>query len=55
MRTLRLSLLTALATSAVLAQTPTDPFPQPIQATEGVIGVRVVEFATVPDVAKRPG
>src|SRR5918992_4054640 len=26
-----------------------DPFPQPIVATEGVITVRAVEFATIPD------
>ena len=33
-----------------LAQTPTDPFPALIPATEGVIPVRVVEFASIPDV-----
>ena len=33
-----------------LAQTPTDPFPTPIAATEGVIRVRFVEFASIPDV-----
>jgi hypothetical protein len=35
---------------AALAQSPTDPFPAPIPAAEGVIEVRVVEFATIPDV-----
>ena len=33
-----------------LAQTPTDPFPTPIPATEGVIRVRFVEFASIPDI-----
>ena len=33
-----------------LAQTPTDPFPTPIAATEGVIRVRFVEFASILDV-----
>jgi hypothetical protein len=40
-----------LMASAALAQAPTDPFPSPIPATEGVIRVRVVEFAAVPDTA----
>ena len=39
-----------LVASAALAQTPTDPFPTPIPATEGVIRVRFVEFASIPDV-----
>ena len=34
-----------------LAQAPTDPFPAPIAATEGVIRVRFVEFASIPDTA----
>jgi hypothetical protein len=33
-----------------LAQTPTDPFPTPIAATEGVIRVQFEEFASIPDV-----
>ena len=33
-----------------LAQTPTDPFPTPIAATDGVIRVGFVEFASIPDV-----
>ena len=33
-----------------LAQTPTDPFPTPIAATEGIIRVSFVEFASIPDV-----
>jgi hypothetical protein len=36
--------------STALGQSPTDPFPAPIPATEGVIQVRVVEFASIPDV-----
>ncbi len=32
-----------------LAQTATDPFPTPIAAAEGVIQVKVVEFASLPD------
>lgn len=31
------------------AQVPNDPFPAPIAATEGVIKVNFVEFATLPD------
>ena len=37
-----------LAGASVFAQTPTDPFPTPINATD-VIKVNVVEFATLPD------
>ena len=43
-----------LLTSVTLAQaqrTTNNPFPQAIAATEGVITVRFVEFATVPDIA----
>ena len=39
-----------LVASGALAQAPTDPFPNPIPATEGVIRVRFVELATVPDI-----
>jgi hypothetical protein len=38
-----------LVAIAVLAQTPADPFPAPIPATEGVIRVRFAEFASIPD------
>jgi Glucose / Sorbosone dehydrogenase len=38
-----------LAGASVFAQTPTDPFPAPINATDGIIKVNVVEFATLPD------
>jgi hypothetical protein len=50
MRTSRLVPLALALASAVLAQSPTDPFPSPIPATEGVIRVRVTDFASVPDV-----
>ena len=39
-----------LATPA-LAQTTNDPFPTPIAATDGVIKVSFVEFASIPDIA----
>jgi hypothetical protein len=38
-----------LAVGPMLAQQSTDPFPQPIPATEGAITVNFAEFATVPD------
>lgn len=48
--TTRLLLAVFLLGSSLVAQTPTDPFPKPIPATEGVIRVNVVEFASIPDV-----
>ena len=39
-----------LAVLAVLAQSPTDPFPTAIPATEGVIRVNYREFASLPDI-----
>lgn len=50
MRTTRLMVLGLVLASAALAQAPNDPFPAPIPATEGVIRVRFVEFASIPDV-----
>ncbi|MEK7215920.1 MAG: hypothetical protein AAB289_10035, partial [Chloroflexota bacterium] len=47
----RLIAAALLVGSAALAQSPTDPFPAPIPATEGVIRVRFVEFASIPDIA----
>ncbi len=38
-----------LTASPLFAQVPNDPFPTPIAATEGVIKVNFVEFATLPD------
>ncbi len=39
------------ATSSTSAQVPDDPFPDPIEATQGVIVVGYTEFTTLPDVA----
>src|SRR5687767_1147666 len=44
----------AFAQNASPSQTTTDPFPNPIPATDGVITVRAVEFAAVPDVNGAP-
>jgi hypothetical protein len=44
-----------IATMAVpaIAQTTTDPFPEPIAATDGVVKVSFVEFASVPDIGSQ--
>ena len=39
-----------LMASRAVAQTPTDPFPAPIPPVDGVIKVRFVEFAQIPDI-----
>src|SRR5688500_17191972 len=49
MTCIRICAAIGLASACVLAQTPTDPFPTPINATEGVIKVNFIEFATLPD------
>ena len=41
----------AAAAAMRLAQTSTNPFPTPIEATAGVISVNFVEFAVIPDAA----
>ncbi len=41
--------LIVLLVFPVMAQAPNDPFPAPIAATEGVIKVNFVEFASLPD------
>ena len=46
----RVLVLALLLAVPALAQTPTDPFPNPIPATEGVIRVGFVEFVSIPDV-----
>ncbi len=46
---IRMFLAILLTTCTALAQVTTDPFPQPIPATEGVITVKFAEFATIPD------
>jgi hypothetical protein len=38
----------------ILAQTPANPFPDPIETEEGLVVVDVVEFATLPDVEGAP-
>jgi glucose/arabinose dehydrogenase len=68
MKSMTLTLAAALlAVLPVLAQTPaavpqtaprgersTDPFPTPIPATQGVIKVNFVEFASIPDAGGQP-
>ena len=44
---------TLLTASSAFAQT-IDPFPQPIDTTDGVIRVNIAEFATIPDVGGEP-
>ena len=39
-----------LMASGVFAQTPTNPLPSPIEAVDGLLGVRFVEFATLPEI-----
>jgi len=43
-----------LAAAPAPAQTTADPFPAPIAVSEGVIVVRVVEFASIPDADGEP-
>jgi hypothetical protein len=51
----RLMVTAALVTATpLLAQTSNDPFPSPISATEGVIRVDFVEFASIPDIDGEP-
>lgn len=51
MSTTRAIVVSLLLTSPALAQPVTNnPFPQPIEASQGVIAVNVVEFATIPDI-----
>ena len=45
----RLFAATLLIGTSVFAQAPDDPFPAPINATDGVITVDVIEFAVLPD------
>ena len=47
---IRVITLSSLPILGVLAQTPSDPFPAPIPATEGVIRVNYQEFASLPDI-----
>jgi hypothetical protein len=45
----RAASLAVLATASAVAQAPNDPFPTPINATDGVVKVNFVEFASLPD------
>jgi hypothetical protein len=54
MRSFLVIVTTLLSAAPLAAQTPTDPFPEPIAATEGVIRVGFVNFATLPDVGGQP-
>jgi hypothetical protein len=45
----RISAAVLLACACVSGQAPNDPFPTPINATDGIIKVNFVEFATLPD------
>lgn len=49
LRTIALCVSSLLTAGVCHAQLTNDPFPQPIAATDGVITVNVVEFATLPD------
>ena len=46
---LRVAIAVVFVGAYANAQSPTDPFPTPINATDGVIKVNFVEFATLPD------
>jgi hypothetical protein len=50
MRFTPLSLVALLMASPAVAQTTNDPFSEPIAAVDGVIRVRFVEFASIPDI-----
>lgn len=43
-----------LLTNLAPAQTTNDPFPEPIEAINGVITVDFIEFATIPDIGQMP-
>ncbi len=51
MSTIRLFVLAVSIASPAWAQNTTDPFPAPINTTEGAIVVNYLEFATIPDMA----
>ena len=50
MAVIRLAVAVVLIATPALSQVPNDPFPDPIEATEGVIVVGYSEFAVLPDV-----
>jgi glucose/sorbosone dehydrogenase len=47
---IRILAISSLPAFAVLAQTPTDPFPKSIPGTEGVVRVNYREYASLPDI-----
>ncbi len=53
---MRLTVMTTavMMASPLFAQTSNDPFPNPIPATQGVIRVDFVEFASIPDIDGEP-
>ena len=51
---IRVIALSSLPILSVFAQTPSDPFPAAIPATEGVIRVNYQEFASLPDIEGVP-
>ncbi len=53
MAVIRLAVAALLTSTPALSQVPNDPFPDPIEATEGVIVVGYSEFAVLPDVGAR--
>ena len=50
MAVIRFAVVVLLIATPALSQVPNDPFPDPIEATEGVIVVGYSEFAVLPDV-----
>jgi hypothetical protein len=54
MRTILMITAAFLTASPSFAQTTNDPFPSPIPATQGVIRVDFVEFASIPDIDGTP-
>lgn len=46
--------LALLIAPGASAQTPDDPFPSPIAATDGVVKVSFIEFASLPDIGGQP-
>ena len=53
MAVIRFAAVALLTATPALSQVPNDPFPDPIEATEGVIVVGYSEFAVLPDVGAR--
>lgn len=54
MSTNHMAVAALLITTPAFAQTANDPFPEPIEATEGVVVVGFEEFASLPDIEGAP-